>query len=140
MNASQAQHAMENAEECRRMARYLVGRDPEPQLVERYRRAVERLLPAPASSDRRILEYIQSNPWSLGPLDAACGLLRKDAQLRQRLLIATAILETTPKGADRFLPERRAPWTLLPEIAWHGAVAAAKAVAGAVILLAVIRA
>jgi hypothetical protein len=66
----------------------------------------------------------------LGPLDAGAALLDPDHQLRRRLVLMTAILETTPENCDLFLPRDH---TLLDAIgAWIGAlvVAPLKAVVG----------
>ena len=75
------------------------------ELVRRYRDAVARLFPDPASPrDRALLAFAIGHPWSVGALDTAAALLAPTSRLRQRLLLMAALLETTPAGAAEFLP------------------------------------
>lgn len=92
--------------EAQLFARYLVGRDCPPELGERYARACAELLrDPPAPLDGALVSLISRRPWLLGAVDAACGLLRPRALLRTRLLIASAVLETSPETGGAFLPE-----------------------------------
>src|SRR5512146_461022 len=71
-------------EEAAIFARYLL-RGPAPaDVLRRYRDAVERLFPDPASPrDRGLLGFATRHPWSVGPLDAAAALLAPKSRLRQ---------------------------------------------------------
>jgi hypothetical protein len=92
-------------EEARVFARYLVRTAPPAGAVERYADAVARLFPEPdAARDRALLAFVRRHPWSVGCLDAATALVARDSRLRQRLLVMAAVLETTPEGAEEFLP------------------------------------
>ncbi|HWP66228.1 MAG TPA: hypothetical protein VNO26_09970 [Candidatus Limnocylindria bacterium] len=103
-------------EEAAIFARYLVGRAAPPAVVARYRDATARLFPEPPSPrDRALLAFVVRHPWSAGGLDAAAALVAPTSQLRQRLLLMAALLETTPEGADEFLP--REPGR--GELAWR---------------------
>ena len=90
--------------ECRLYARYLVGRDATPEVVQRYCRASETMFES-ESSGSLIVEFVRQNPWALPFLDAACGLLHSDDMLRKKLLLLMAILEATPTFVEYFLPK-----------------------------------
>ena len=103
--------------EAQAFGRYLVGRLPAPALVERYVAARATLFPADpdAPDERALVAFARRHPWSVGPLDAVCALLRPTGALRSRLLVMAAILEASPSGADDFLPRDAG----LPALAWR---------------------
>jgi hypothetical protein len=117
--------------EARLFSRYLVGTRPAPEIVARYCDASGTLWPAgPGPRDAARLAFVRRHPWSLGPLDAAAALLDPGGQLRGRVLVASAILETTTAHADDFLPRTVPAPMLLWRLIACGAVAVAQAVAG----------
>lgn len=97
--------------EARSFARYLIGAEPTTDEEARY---------ADATADRIaqhadvVVRAARAVPLLTGPLDAAAALLEPDHQLRQRLLLLTAILEASPHHADRFLPRA---WSLPATVA-----------------------
>ncbi len=114
--------------EFRILSRYLIGARPSRQLAERYERACSSLFRDGTRS--RALNAALRWPVLAGPLDAACGLLAPDDALRQRLLVAAAILETTTEHAERFLPRHRSRAAIAVLVAWHGTRAAANVAVG----------
>ena len=109
--------------------RYLIGNEPSPELVERYVRANEQLFQGVLPD--AIVDYARRHPRSIAMLDAAEGLMRgRDSLLRRKLLVMTAIVETTPELVEKMEP-RAVP---LPTLAWRlgaaGARSAASAAAG----------
>lgn len=101
--------------------RYLIGRDPSPDLIERYVRANETLFPG--AHDDAVLAYARRHPWSVAMLDTAEGLRDGGGSLlRKKLLVMTAIVETTPELVDK--TEQRAVG--LPAIAFRVGVAGAR--------------
>lgn len=120
------------AREARVFGRYLIGRDVEGPLVERYvaaSRTIFRddLIPG----DAAVLEFARRHRWSIGYLDAAAGLLRPGGPLRNRILLMAAILETTPEHADEFLPRQLGPLALAVRVGVAGAAAVLRALLGA---------
>ena len=75
------------------MARYV-------DLIERDARPV-------TATDASLLRFAGTRPRSIGPIDAALALSAPYAEVRRRLHLMFAILESTPEHHDRFLPERR---------------------------------
>lgn len=99
-------------------ARYMLGREPPEKLVGRYVEASRIRFPSPPEGrDADLLRFAMRHPRLLPALDAACGFLRPRALLREKLLLATAILEASPDFADRFLPDKCGLWTLVSRIA-----------------------
>jgi hypothetical protein len=120
--------------EARLFGRYLVGQEPAAEVVARYGEACRRLWPdAPRGADGARLAFVRRHAWSLGALDAAAALLDPAGQLRSRVLLAAAILETTPAHAEAFLPQQPTlPW-LFVGLARSGGLAVLKALLGAVL-------
>jgi hypothetical protein len=75
---------------------YLVDRPPSEELIERYCRANHELFAGEGDEDRAVLAFAREYPWSVPMLDAAAGLTGQAPLLRKKLLVMTAILETTP--------------------------------------------
>jgi hypothetical protein len=118
-------------QEARVFGRYLVDATPAPSVVARYRDAVSTLWPSPPPPrDAALLAFVRRHPWSVGPLDAAAGLVDRGGQLRSRILLAGAILETTTTHADDFLPRTVATPALLGRLVASGISSALLAVAG----------
>jgi hypothetical protein len=122
--------------EGRIFARYLLGREAAPELVERYAAANRRLLRDAADPrDGAVLGFVYRHPWSLSLLDAACALLRPAGLLRTKLLIMAAILETSPAHAADFLPRSAGTAALFARLAGLGVLAAGRAIAGVLLYL-----
>lgn len=89
--------------EARSFARYLVGTDPRPEEVIRYREAVAARLAVPPDG---VVRLALRSPVLIGPLDAAAAILDPGHQLRRRLVLMTAVLEASPAHVERFLPRQ----------------------------------
>lgn len=112
-------------------ARYLVGCDPTPEVVERYERASRKLFaPHLDEAEAALVGFVRRNPWSAPCLDAAAGILRPGGALRNRLLVMAAILETSPVHANDFLPRSASLGSLVAQLAVHGIRAIAVLVVG----------
>ncbi|HKW14767.1 MAG TPA: hypothetical protein VJS69_09810 [Candidatus Krumholzibacteria bacterium] len=94
---------MSTNRECNALARYLVGRPCPADVADRYLRAVDEL-------DLRLSPF-GNVLWRascgfrplLACLDAGVALWHRDGNIRRRLLVMFALLETSPANADRFL-------------------------------------
>jgi hypothetical protein len=107
--------------ECRQFAEYLIHDTPDKTIVERYTQAHQALgLKIDAPLDQRIMDLAVRHKWTLGPLDAICGLRRPRATLRRKLLLLTAILETTTTYSDEFLPTVTTRGRILEELVLGG--------------------
>jgi hypothetical protein len=91
--------------EARTIAYYLTGREAEKFIVERYVTAVDMIFKsAPAPDDRNILSFVRNHPSTLPFFDAASAVFFSRNQLRARILLMVAILETTPEYCGHFFP------------------------------------
>ena len=119
------------AEEARRLSRYLIDREPSPEIMIRYAAAHRRLLSEPPSPrDRAWLAFSQRHPWALGPLDAGAGLAAPGSLLRRKIYLMAAVLEASPDHREKFLPENRGPLGLALRLGGLGIAAVVKALAG----------
>ena len=126
--------------EARAFGRYLVGAEPPQELIERYRVATARLFPDAADPcDEALVDFAARHAWSVAPLDAAAALVRRDSRLREKLLVMAAVLETTPRFADDFLPRACGRLALLGRLTGIGLRAIGETAVG-LALYAVIRA
>lgn len=107
-------------DEGRRLARHLIGRPVALDILARYQQAHLKRA-ADLAGDSPALALFRRRPWLLPFLDAGCARWRPDDPLRRKLLLMTAILECTPRHAERFLPEHRGFWALALRVVWHGA-------------------
>ena len=120
--------------------RYLVDCEIGEDLIDRYCRANEELF-AHEVPDSAV-DYARAHPWAIAMLDAAEGIaaLRggEPSLLRKKLLVMTAIVETTPAYVKWTEPRAAA----LPELIVRLGVAGAKTainVAAGLALLAVVK-
>ena len=104
--------------------RYLVERDLSEELIDRYCRANQELFAHEAPDPT--VTYAREHPWAIGMLDAAAGLAAmrggEPSLLRKKLLVMTAIVETTPEYVARTEPRSAS----LPELAVRLGMAGAR--------------
>ncbi|HTL32489.1 MAG TPA: hypothetical protein VL326_05170 [Kofleriaceae bacterium] len=116
--------------------RYLVGRDLNEALIERYCRANEELF-AHEAPDAAV-EYARRHPWAIPMLDAAEGVAGmrggEPALLRKKLLVMTAIVETTPEYVAQTEPRSASLPALAVKLGVAGARTALHAAAGLALL------
>ena len=126
--------------EAHLITRYLFGAAAPEALARRYvdANALGVLTPA-GPPDEALVDFARRRPWSIGYLDAACGVLRPDALLRRKVLLMAAILETSPAFARRFEPSGLGRWRLLAVLGVNGMAAMARAVVGALVMQAALR-
>src|SRR5262249_59605941 len=82
------------------------------------------------------LDWALRHPSCIPYLDAAAGLVhRRRSALRARLYLLTALLETEPLHADRFLPRDLSRAVLLAALSWHAMRAGMNAAIGIPLLI-----
>jgi len=120
------------AAEAERFARYLVGEPPDDSVRERYVRAIAKGPPV-TPRDTALLRFALARPRALAALDAGLAVLEPHAELRRRLYLMYALLETSPRYHDRFLPVERGPmWAAV--VAFAGLRGVLKALIGIVVV------
>ncbi len=122
--------------EARQFARYLIGREPSPEIIARYASGLEKLgLTTPVPTDDGVIAFALRHPASLPFLDAASGFFRKQSAIRKRLLLLSAILETTRENAEIYLPQMQGIIGLLFTLSRGAVLSLAAAVLGWPLLL-----
>lgn len=120
------------AEECVLLTRYLLDREPSPELVARYE-AAHSVLELSGSDGE--LRFVHRHPWALAYLEAAAGFVSPRGVLRQKVYLMAAILEATPEHAEFFLRTPAPFWPLVAGLVWQGVRSAVKAALGLPLLL-----
>jgi hypothetical protein len=123
--------------EARVLTRYLLDRECPADCIDAYLRAHEiparrgwQQAPDPAS------RFALSHPWSIEVVDAAGAITRRATVLRAKLLLMSAILETSPAFADEFLARRESAVVTVIALGWSGLRAAAACFLGLPLVLA----
>jgi len=119
-------------QECLAIGEYLTGRPIPKALCKRYVDANGILFAADKeiSAERVIVQFVRRHTWTLPYLDARLGLFQPDSLLRRKILLMTAILETTPEFTDAFLPERVSRHRLLLSVVGYGILSVVKLIIG----------
>ncbi|MBI2271389.1 MAG: hypothetical protein HYU69_13680 [Bacteroidetes bacterium] len=93
--------------------RYLLGLSPNNTVKKLYAHAIQSTNPICAVADRKLLTFALKNNWSIGLIDSGLAFLEPGSELRRRLYILFAIMESTPEYADHFLTRKRNPVYLI---------------------------
>jgi hypothetical protein len=89
----------------RRLSRHLIGEEPLPEELARWRSAIELCGAAlTRERDRRLWALIRRAPWLTGVVDAGLAWSDPHSPVRHRLCLLLAILEASPHHTRRFLP------------------------------------
>lgn len=117
---------MTDRDESSLFARYLLGECADERSLELYERAVR--VRRVAARDAAV-RFVFKHPWAIGAVDAYLARAKPNSALRQRLYLMSAILETQPRYADRFLCTDRSPLYVLAAL-YFAVRAACKIAAG----------
>jgi hypothetical protein len=89
------------------LCRYLVGQAATQTIKQQYAHFIQKD-PLPISqADAKLLPHIDKHPWTIGIIDAALSLYDAESEVRRRLYVLFAILETSPDYYSKFLPTER---------------------------------
>jgi hypothetical protein len=122
--------------EARLLTRYLLDSECPPALAARYATARASIGAASGGGEARVAEFAFRHPWSLPLLDAAGAVVGGGAALRTRVYLMAAVLEASRDYAAWYLEPVPGPFLTVARLAGSGARAAAKALVGIPLLLA----
>jgi hypothetical protein len=97
---------------------YFLNQMPHQPVIDLY---VKLVCPKDMTADpteQKLLIFAVRHPWSISFLDGGLVFTRPHAELRRRLYVLLAILESDPAYWDYFLPRQRSPLYAL----WIGLV------------------
>jgi hypothetical protein len=119
-------------------AQYYLGLPASSTITERYRTYLD-LYPVNISlRDERLVQFAIKYPWLIRFLDAGLAILSPHSELRRRLYIMFALLESDKTYASLFLSKKRAGWYVV-RIIGTGINAVIKTVLGIVLVKMVIK-
>ena len=114
--------------------KYLTGKQADAQSLSLFDRAIQHEETTLNDAEIRLLQFMINNSWSVGLIDSALGLFNPKHRLRKRMIIAFAILETSPLYFDFFRPKTFSRAHLLTLMA-KGLQDGLQGLAGSLILL-----
>ena len=114
--------------------RYLTGLTADEQSLSLFENAIQHEATTLNEKEINLLQFMIGNNWSIGLVDSALGLFNANHRLRKRMIIAFAILETSPHYFDFFKPKAFSRFHLFTLIA-KGMQDALQGIAGSFILL-----
>ncbi len=123
-------HALE--QEAAHFASYFLKDSSSKAVIDLYEKALTDC-PVPSERDKKLLAFIAKNPSLTGLVDAALAFTDPHSEVRRRLYIMFAILESQPEHCDSFLPVKRNPFYVFI-IAWVGFVSVWKTFLGIILL------
>lgn len=121
-------------EEALTFGKYLLsGETPDEKSIALYEEAhrYKKLEVSPA--EKKLFGFALRNRWALGAIDGALAFKNPEHVIRRKLLVMSAVLETRPRYADKFIPERRSFFYVFV-FGWIGFRAMCKAVFGRLLL------
>jgi len=86
---------------------YLLKKKPNRAVTNLYHKIILNNVPKLSSKDAKILKFGLRHPKTLGPLDTYLALAEPYCELRRRIYIMFAVLESSPDYAQDFLPVKR---------------------------------
>ena len=121
---TQAYHPADLARECRVLCRYLLGREPTPYVITKYSSGHASLPHGERDGDtleRALLSTGAASPWMTGLADTYAAVWRRDALLRRKLVLLTAILEHSGETSAPFdEPIAQGRLGAIASLAWLG--------------------
>jgi hypothetical protein len=119
-----------------RFGTYYLGHGPNEMAVDLYTRAIAANPEKISPEDKKLLQFVLVHGWSLGLIDGGLAFFRPHAELRRRLFIMFAVLESIPEYTDYFLPKQRS-WAYMGIIFIATVRATIRMVLGAVLIKAI---
>lgn len=99
--------------QARIITRHLIRKIPTQQATYLYRDAID-TLNLPATQNETVLwKFALRHPWSLGLIDAGLASSNRHNNIRKRILIMVAVLETQIEYYSYFLPKEYPRWRVI---------------------------
>ena len=89
--------------------KYLIKKTPNSPSVKKYGAAVKLHSKKLDNQDMRLLELIEKHPTLTPFVDAALAFVKPHSEVRPRIYLLFAILESTPEYWQEFIPKKRNP-------------------------------
>ena len=93
------------AEEAALFCQYIIDSFPSQEVVHRYETILNSSSVKVTPKDARIIAFAHKHPRMLGAIDSYAALFMPHTEIRRRLYILFAVLESTPEHSEQFLPK-----------------------------------
>ena len=99
-----------------------------PHVEELYETIMKATIKDVSAHDKKLLAVVTKHPRLLPYIDGGIALSNPDSELRRRLYVMFAVLESTPDYWQYFLPVKRSDWYILAvagsgiRSAWRGVI------------------
>lgn len=125
--------------EARLFTRHITGNEATQQTVARYVKLITPIAQSDNNpADQKLLTWVVARPWSLPFLDSYAAFFKPQSELRHRLYVLFAILESSPEFADSFLPQKRRLLPSFVRLTYAGVAATFKLLVGTILAKAVL--
>jgi hypothetical protein len=121
--------------EARTFTAALVGQVPSTYVIAQYAKAHDHLPLAPGGAfDRRMMAFAALGPWAARAADAYARTFAKSAVLRRKLVVLTAILESSAPHDAAYAPVEASPAGIVARLALVGIAFLLALLAGILVL------
>ena len=114
--------------------RYLTGLNADEQCITLFERTIQHEEAILNEAEVKLLQFMIANTWCIGFIDSALGLFNPKHRLRKLMILAFAILETSPVYYDFFKPKTFSRLHLITLMA-EGLLELGQGLTGSLILL-----
>jgi hypothetical protein len=121
------------AEECSKLTRYLIGKEPTAQVYLLFEKAHHHIAFEFAEKEKKLWNRCMRNSFLLYCVDAALATNKRASAIRKKIFVLLAILESVPDYHQHFLPAKRSPLYFIT-VFFISVKARAAALAGKIIL------
>ena len=85
---------------------YLIHKLPIEKEKQLYSEAIQKLNIQFNDAEKKIWNFMIAKTWSIGYIDAALAVKNPEGNIRKRIFTMLAILETSARNCDLFLPKK----------------------------------
>ncbi|WP_435354164.1 hypothetical protein [Emticicia sp. SJ17W-69] len=115
-------------------AKYLGAIVADERLLEKYIDAIKKLSIILTEEEEKILIKLVKEPFFLPFVDAGWALLKPQSNIRKRILVMSALIETEPNYTNLFLVEKNIAFPRI-RLIFRGIAALLKGVLGTVLIV-----
>lgn len=119
-------------------ARYYLGENVTDAVKERYIQYIKSHPLNISTQDQSIIDFVLQYPGSLKYIDAGLAIIAPHAELRRRLYVMFALIESDKLYVDLFLSQKRSPFYVIT-IGAIGFMALVKMIIGIILVKMVVR-
>jgi hypothetical protein len=114
--------------------KYLGIKNADDNLINRYCDAIQQLELTLTEKQVKIIHWLIRFPFLLPLVDGGFALLQPNNTIRERILVMSALIETTPAYTNNFLVQKNIIWPVF-HFLYRGSVSVFKGIIGAILII-----